>query len=507
MAQTSLRLLLVEENLAHVRLFQKHLARTRATVEHLEVAESLTEALEHLRRARFDLVVLDLSLPDAHGLTALQRVRETAPEVPVVVHSVLDDHFWIIDAIKQGAQNYLIKDRYDAERLNQVVTAAIELKWTQQSLHKDQHLRRIIETTSDGVVVVDTVGRILFFNQAAEHLLGWSRDDLLEAEFGFPLVAEETAELDIVRKDGSMLVVEMRITPIQWEEKTVYLASLRDITMHRALRDQLTAAKEKAEELVRLKTAFLTNMSHELRTPLTGILGFADVLMLEAPNEEHREFAAIIKQAGHRLLETINSVLTLSQLESGTLEMARAAVLLIEVITEVATLMQPLARKKNLTMTVAASAPDASVYGDRILLHRILYNLVGNAIKFTDQGTVTVELDADDEQVDLRVCDTGKGIRPAFIPHLFDEFRQDTLGDSDPHGGNGLGLAITKKLVTLMDGTIAVHSEVGVGTTFTVSFPPAAGSLSPGRWSLASSNGSVYHPATHPQASGSGTVK
>ncbi len=488
MTKTALHILLVEDTPAHILLFQKRLARAYPSAHHLDIVESLGEALSLLQHAAFDLVILDLSLPDADGLRGLQQVLDIVPDTPVVVHSMLNDHTWIIDAIKHGAQNYLIKDQYDAEHLNQVITSALELKLTQRGLRKEQRLQRIVETTADGMIVVDAEGRIQFFNQAAERLLRWDRDHLINAEFGFPLVVGEMVELDVLQHDGSVIVVEMRATPILWEEQLAYLVSLHDITTHRALRDQLTTAKEKAEELARLKTSLLANISHELRTPLTGILGFAEVLINEATNAQHREFATIIKQAGTRLLETINSVLTLSQLEGGAIKVAAKKIRLLDVVSEVIALMQPLAQEKQLTLDLLVTEPDVTVYADRILLHRILYNLIGNAIKFTDHGQITAEIGANKDQVFLRVCDTGQGIDAKFLPHLFEEFRQEDLGDGRSHEGNGLGLAITKRLITLMEGTISVKSIVNVGTTFTVTFPSTTSST----WGQASRAPATY---------------
>jgi CheY-like chemotaxis protein/two-component sensor histidine kinase len=208
-------------------------------------------------------------------------------------------------------------------------------------------------------------------------------------------------------------------------------------------------------------------MSHEIRTPLTGIIGFAGVLGEEV-EEEHREFAHLIKRSGRRLLETINSVLDLAQLESDGLEPSPEPLDLAEEARQAVLLLTPLAEKKGLALEFQAD-DTATVSADPTCLHRVFSNIVGNAIKFTEEGEVTVTVRTDGEHAHIEVQDSGVGIDPEFVPHLFNEFRQE-VKKSDREG-SGLGLAITKKLVDLMDGTVSVESTKGEGSRFTVTFP------------------------------------
>lgn len=241
-------------------------------------------------------------------------------------------------------------------------------------------------------------------------------------------------------------------------------------------REQLEAereAREKVEELLKLKSAFLNNMSHELRTPLTGILGFAEILSEEL-GPEHREFAERIVTSGMRLQETLNSILDLAQLEGGSLELDTVRLDIVKETKTSTDRYATVADKKGLTLEVNTPAERIESNLDRSSLRRIVKSLVDNAIKFTDEGGVTVDITADDSRVHIAVRDTGIGISETFLPHVFSDFRQESVGHARSYEGSGLGLAITKRLVELMGGSITLESHQGEGSIFTVSFPRVA---------------------------------
>ena len=249
----------------------------------------------------------------------------------------------------------------------------------------------------------------------------------------------------------------------------------REVARHRqttSARVVAETARDEAEQMLRLKSSFLANMSHELRTPLTGILGYADLLTDEVTGEA-AEMVSVIARSATRLCETVNSVLDLAQLESGGVRLRLESVDLVSEADEALRLLQPLAAARSLALRLGT--PDATVcaYADRAAVHRVLNNLVGNALKFTQCGSITVSVGTCCGLAEIRVADTGPGIDPDFLPHLYDAFRQESDGHARTHEGNGLGLAITAGLVDLMDGHITVESERGTGTTFTVRLPLA----------------------------------
>lgn len=258
------------------------------------------------------------------------------------------------------------------------------------------------------------------------------------------------------------------------EVADVLAIGLKQSQLHQAQHSHkvaLIAAKEKAEEMNRLKSTFLANMSHEIRTPLTSIIGFADVLAEEEVSEENKEFARLIRLSGQRLLETLNSVLDLAQLEGRTLSLYPEQLDVEEEIDSLIDIFSQRAADKGLELHQTGLRIPVFANLDRGAFSRVLTNLIGNALKFTEEGGVMIDLAADPEHLYVHVKDTGVGISPSFLPDIFSEFRQESSGVSRYFEGSGLGLAITKRLVELMNGSISVVSTKGLGSTFTLTFP------------------------------------
>lgn len=239
--------------------------------------------------------------------------------------------------------------------------------------------------------------------------------------------------------------------------------------LNTAFKERLRQAEERAEQATRLKSSLLANMSHELRTPLTSMMAHAAILAKKLDGDLISSVEAI-KRGGNRLTETLNSVLTLAQLEGKALEPAPEDIDLVEVVTEAVESFRVRADHKNLELRADITSETMPMHCDPRCLRRILHNLIGNAIKFTEQGEVIVSLAADNGLI-LRVQDTGPGIAPDFLEEVFDEFTQESCGLTRTHEGSGLGLAITKRLVEALGGCIEVQSQKGEGTVFTVRLP------------------------------------
>lgn len=233
---------------------------------------------------------------------------------------------------------------------------------------------------------------------------------------------------------------------------------------------RLRREKERAEKAARLKSAILNNMSHEFRTPMTGILGYADILLDEV-DDAHREFAATIREYGQRLMGTLDAVLELARLEAAATEPQKTSIDVRAQAERVVRALEDRAAEKGLAFRY--TLPDAPLPAqlDPAALDRVLHILIDNAIKFTSEGEVQVAVEAEDDAVMIRVRDTGIGISDDFRPHLFEPFRQESMGDDRAFEGNGLNLSIAKRLVELSGGTLRVESEKGVGSTFTVRLP------------------------------------
>ncbi len=366
-----------------------------------------------------------------------------------------------------------------------------ERKEAQQALQeKEEQYRKLVEHADDVIYRCDQYGRFTYVNVRAQRLFKYLEEDLRDINFldvirpghrererSFYVqqveqqIANTYREFPAITRDGDELWLGQNVHLMYRGGDFIgFQAVARDITERKQFIEELVEAKEEAEEMARLKSTFLANMSHEIRTPLTAILGFADALV-EDTGGETRQVAQVHHQDGPRLLETLNSVLDLAQMEADRMHLRPAPVDVVDIVQATLRLMEPLARENDLTLALDTEADTLSAVIDRSALNRILNNLVGNAIKFTDEGSVTVCLAAADEEFCLHVVDTGIGMSRAFLDELFDEFRQESNGPARSHQGTGLGLTITRGLVDLMDGTIDVGSAPGEGTTFTVKLP------------------------------------
>ena len=278
----------------------------------------------------------------------------------------------------------------------------------------------------------------------------------------------------LVGADGTVREVVRSAVPILFESGEVdfVVAFTVDFTARKRYEQSLMEAKEEAEELARLKSTFLANMSHEVRTPLAGIIGFAEVLVDEL-DETHREAAQLIRQSGMRLLDTLNSVLDLARLEANAVDLDLSRLDLGPEAVSTSRLFQGMASTGTVALVVEAPPSPVWAMIDGRAFHRVLVNLVSNAVKFTNKGEVRISVAEEGGEAVVRVADTGVGIDAAFLPHVFAEFRQESAGLTRSHQGSGLGLAITRRLVGLMHGRIEVESVKGEGATFTVRFPLA----------------------------------
>jgi two-component system, sensor histidine kinase and response regulator len=375
------------------------------------------------------------------------------------------------------------------------VTAAKRAE--EQLRSRDAKSRAILATAHEAFVAIDSNSRLVEWNEQAEVTFGWSREEVLGKSFPELMLPErhreahyrgleiyfksgrasflnQRLEMLFIHRDGHEFPVEITITGIQQDDSQMLCAFLHDITEQKRARRELQRAKEAAEAASQAKSTFLANMSHEIRTPMNAIIGMTELVLDTELTRLQREYLTIVQESAESLLAVINDILDFSKIEAGRLELDQTVFDLREVLGDTMKSMALRAHHKGLELAyhVDEQVP-ALLVGDRQRLRQIIVNLAGNAIKFTDQGEVVVDVAVDhrsSEEVELcfQVRDTGIGIPAEQCSRIFEAFEQADESPARRFSGTGLGLAISARLAELMQGRVWVESEVGVGSTFHV---------------------------------------
>ena len=360
--------------------------------------------------------------------------------------------------------------------------------------------RTVFESANDEIYIWDLEGRFLEVNGVACWNLGYSREELLGMSLkdidtsagSYPvrslalMPAGQVFESVHVRKDGSLAPVEISARRFEFQGSPAILGVARDIAGRKraeaemALRaEELERSRKEAQAANRAKSDFLTHMSHEMRTPMNGVIGMTGLLLDTGLTAQQRDDAESVRSSAEALLKMIDSILDLSKIEAGGVTPECSAFDLAECMKGIGELMAPQAAAKGLAYIFDGKVPSRWVYGDSGRLRQILFNLLGNAIEFTEHGFVELRVTAGtgSPQSGLQICvkDTGIGIPQEKLPLLFGKFAQVDSSLVRKHEGAGLGLAISRELAQLMGGTITVASEWGKGTEFTLRLPLAPG--------------------------------
>lgn len=355
----------------------------------------------------------------------------------------------------------------------------------------------IVKTASDAIITIAkpaltmlTVnpGTELIFGYPANQLIGQPVGMLLETPEGMPDDAPWSSGHDIWsrllsggrheiagrRADGSTFWLEAVVTEVKLEHSSFYTGSFRDVSARKAQTEELKKARQQAELASEAKSSFLSTMSHELRTPMNAIIGFTELVMERCqdtlPPRQYDNLGKVLTSAEH-LLSLINHILDLSKIEAGHMALHPTWVKLGPVLETCLRTVEPLVKHDRVQLTMAADADLPTLYTDEEKLRQILMNLLSNAAKFTEQGTIRVTAQPQGDSLSIAITDTGIGISAEALAHIFEEFYQVDHRRTRQYGGTGLGLLIAQHLTHLLGGDLSVRSTVGADSTFTVTLP------------------------------------
>lgn len=404
------------------------------------------------------------------------------------------DYIWL----KMTGRSNTSSSSLPATRLVGSFRDISDQKRTEQTVFQRESLiEQIFDALPVSIYVKDGHGCFRFFSKQAEALTGVNRIKAIgrtDFEVFTSEIAKANLQLDArAREAGKLLVSEEKrkvgdqlhclmsgrgpvvIQNLDQTSSTWLLGFELDITERYQMEEALREAKDDALAASKAKSEFLSVMSHEIRTPLNAVIGTSSLLLDSAMNEEQKLQMQMIKRSGEHLLYLINDILDFNKLDSGQMELEHCAFSLQEQIETVESILAPEAKMKSVHLSLQI-APDAVnfMWGDEARLRQVLLNLIGNSIKFTEQGSVTLKVSPSQTQIDasrFEIIDTGIGIDTQNIAKLFSEFMQADTSTTRKYGGTGLGLAICKKLVEAMKGRIGVESELGKGSCFWFEIP------------------------------------
>jgi len=465
------RVLLIEDDPDYTMLMNTYIDEAcGVSVKYvLEDAASLQGGLDLLAREEFDVVLLDLMLPDSSGLETLDKVRAKAPGLPVVVLTNIDQEDVSLEAVAHGAQDFLSKDKIDARRLRHAIGFAL----ARDRLFRQMEL--LVDGSPDGTLIVDRERMVRYANAAALALFGRKKEQLVGRLFEFPTTTGKAVELKLPGPSGE-IAAEMRVAEIEWKGYPAWLASIRDVTELKKLEEARVEVRERTR-LDQMKDQLLSTVAHELRTPLSVVKAVVGDLRdsLAGPmNSDQTELVATADRNVTRLKRLLNNFLDLSRLESRRARVNRRPVDALRLIREIAdgVRLANRGRKIVLLYDLPESAPEAHVDADMIA--QVLANLLDNAMRYA-QARVLVRAARADAALEVSVVDDGPGIPPDRFADLFNKFVQlDRPRSGSGYKGTGLGLAISREILSLNDGKIWAENAAGRGACFRFTLPLSA---------------------------------
>lgn len=501
MQSDNYKLLLVDDDEIDIMSFQRALKKTGLLYD-LDICKNATETIEIITKNKYNCIFLDYLLPGVDGLELLKKIRELKVFTPIAVMTSQGDEKLAVQMIKNGAFDYFPKAELSPDYIQKVILNGVRLweienqrlKAEAEIKENNNRLTAIVESTHNNIYAIDKDLKIISFNSSFKNRI--SSQQQIEVYIGQPITQiindEEILNHFTECLSGNSLTHSEELTvndeyfcfettynPIKSEGETTGVAVFsKDITENKKFQKELLQARNDAISSAKAKTEFLSNMSHEIRTPMNAIMGLTDLLLDEKIfTGTALENLKSIRYSADNLLVIINDILDFSKIEAGKITFENIDFDIRQRMTELHKTFDYRSKEKGLEFKINIAPEIPTILkGDPYRLNQILFNLVGNALKFTSKGAITVSvqlLSQADKTVKIQflVSDTGIGIPEHKQSKIFESFTQAYTDTTRKFGGTGLGLAITKNLTLLQNGSITIKSKVGEGTIFGVELP------------------------------------
>ena len=498
---TALKVLILEDSLQDKELITEQLYEAGFQ---LEITHAVNEEMfsEAIGKCRYDIIISDFKLPGFDAFGALEICQKKCPEIPFICVSGSIGEETAIQLLRKGAVDYVLKDRPDRlphailRALDEVKEKAALVKTEKELLESEARFRQVAEAAQEWIWEVDANGLFTYASPVVKNLLGYNNSEIVGKkhfyDFFIPSKKEELkkAAFDVfsrkesfrnfenpnINKDGNIVILTTSGSPVTDENGILkgYRGVDADITERTRIFEELTAAKKKAEESDRLKTAFLNNISHEIRTPLNAIVGFSTLLAEPDLTDQTRSsYIDTVTQSSDKLLAIISDIIDISNIEAGIVKLSEEKIRINDVFDKLGKVFVPLATGRGLELRFVKNLADdeAVIVSDNHKLYQILYNLLNNSFKFTSAGSVEAGYSIKENFIEFYVSDTGIGIPENQISRIFDRFYQVDHTISRTFEGTGLGLSISKAFVEYMGGRMWVESKHGNGSVFFFTLP------------------------------------
>jgi signal transduction histidine kinase len=483
--QRHLKILVIEDNPGDARIVELYLTEMDMISGRLQVCETMEAGLAHLaENPDYDAIISDLTLPDTYGMATIEALVNTHPDQTIIIQTGRTDKEIGLQAVKAGAQDFLVKGTYDPETLAKTVKYAIERRSILDRLEETQRQAHIghfeVNLKNDLVTGSSEYCRMLRLDDKQNTFV---LSELLAAKghLGSAFSMLETQKPNI--SASTDVCVKFAEGDIKWfvingklnSDGEVYTGLLQDITTRKET-EEMQRQHEVGQQAAAMKEQFIASVSHEMRTPMNAILGMSNLLLNEELQVEQRNYINSIRQSSELLLGIVNDILTISTLQNGVIQYQQQAFHVEELLANILNIVSYKVYEKELLFDLQIDENIATyLIGDKLRLNQILLNLIGNALKFTDKGSVTVKVQLAEKTesgmaVNFTVIDTGIGIPSDKIDAIFESFTRVKYKDRI-FEGTGLGLSIARKLIEQQGGWVKVCSEIGVGSTFMFQMP------------------------------------